>query len=59
MLNVKIYYLWVTVIIPDICQILQEKPHGKLKMVGESWGMANDGGMANTSFPAKVEKRAQ
>ena len=29
----KIYYLWVTVITPDICQILQEKPNGKLKMV--------------------------
>ena len=29
----KIYYLWVTVITLDICQILQEKPNGKLKMV--------------------------
>ena len=29
----KIYYRWVTVITPDICQILQEKPNGKLKMV--------------------------
>ena len=29
----KIYYLWVTVITPDICQILQEKPNRKLKMV--------------------------
>ena len=29
----KIYYLWVTVITSDICQILQEKPNGKLKMV--------------------------
>ena len=28
----KIHYLWVTVT-PDICQILQEKPNGKLKMV--------------------------
>ena len=26
-----IYHLWVTVITPDICQILQEKPNGKLK----------------------------
>ena len=31
--NEKIYYLWVTVITPDICQILQENPNGKLKMV--------------------------
>ena len=29
----KIYYLWVTVITPKICQILQEKPNGKLKIV--------------------------
>ena len=29
----KIYYLWVTLITPDIYQILQEKPNGKLKMV--------------------------
>ena len=29
----KIYYLWVTVITPDICQILQEKPNGKLTIV--------------------------
>ena len=30
----KICYPWVTVITPDICQILQEKPsNGKLKMV--------------------------
>ena len=29
----KIYYLWVTVITADICQILQENPNGKLKMV--------------------------
>ena len=29
----KIYYLWVTVITPDIWKILQEKPNGKLKMV--------------------------
>ena len=29
----KIYYLWVTVIAPDICQILQETLNGKLKMV--------------------------
>ena len=29
----KIYYLWVTVITPDIGQILQEKPNGKLKVV--------------------------
>ena len=28
-----IYYLWVTVITPDIRQIWQEKPNGKLKMV--------------------------
>ena len=27
----KIYYLWDTVITPDICQIFQEKPNGKLK----------------------------
>ena len=27
------YYLWTTVITPDICQILQEKPNGKFKMV--------------------------
>ena len=27
------YYLWVTVITPDICQILQENPNGKLKTV--------------------------
>ena len=26
-------YLWVTVITPNICQILQEKPYGKSKMV--------------------------
>ena len=29
----KIYYLSVTVVTPDICQILQEKSNGKLKMV--------------------------
>ena len=29
----QIYYLWVTVITPDMCKILQEKPNGKLKMV--------------------------
>ena len=29
----KIYYLWVTLITPDIRQIWQEKPNGKLKMV--------------------------
>ena len=29
----KIYYLWVTVITSNICQILQENPNGKLKMV--------------------------
>ena len=29
----QIYYLWVTLITPDIYQILQEKPNGKLKMV--------------------------
>ena len=29
----KIYYLWVAVIASDICQILQEKPNGKLKIV--------------------------
>ena len=28
----KIYYLWVTVITPDIRQIWQEKSNGKLKM---------------------------
>ena len=29
----KIYYLWVSVITPDICQIIQEKHNGKSKMV--------------------------